>query len=163
MSVVICPGCNRSIDLIPDELFLPSIQCAVCDLHFCPRTGEALYRDEAAMPLLDTSYQTFAPMPEPQFQCWSCGKMVAASEVVRRDMATEQTRLASWSFDANRGYTAYRSERVNLCRRCVWEADRADARSSRMLLYFGCLPVLILFGIGLACFWVAAMATELTR
>lgn len=63
MPTITCPACGRRIDLPDAELSLPSIQCARCDNHFCPATGQLL--DETAVAVLDgTGYEPTVPTPE---------------------------------------------------------------------------------------------------
>src|SRR5262245_42921931 len=63
MPVVICPACGRHIHLPDEEMSLPSIQCARCDNHFRPATGEVSPRGQTAVALPDTaSPPTRVPM-----------------------------------------------------------------------------------------------------
>ena len=55
MPVVVCPACGRHINLPNEEMSLPSIQCARCDNHFCPATGEVSPRGQTAVALPDTT------------------------------------------------------------------------------------------------------------
>src|SRR5215471_6775385 len=76
MPVVICPACGRHIDLPDAEMLLPSIQCARCDNHFCPATGEVSPRGQTAVALPDTTReepasllpQTIPDAPAPRVQ-----------------------------------------------------------------------------------------------
>jgi hypothetical protein len=68
MRTVICPACGRHINLPDTEMSLPSIQCARCDNHFCPATGEVSPRGQTAVALPDTAAEKTAlpvPLPEP--------------------------------------------------------------------------------------------------
>jgi len=55
MPTVICPACGRHILLPAEEMSLPSIQCARCDNHFCPATGEVSPKGQTAVALPDTT------------------------------------------------------------------------------------------------------------
>src|SRR5262249_22943965 len=71
-----CPACGRHIHLPDADMSLPSIQCARCDNHFCPATGEVSPRGQTVVALPDTTReepasrlpQTNPDSPAPRLQ-----------------------------------------------------------------------------------------------
>src|SRR5262249_25751255 len=82
---VTCPGCGRVIPLPAEEMALPRIQCARCQVHFRPADHVDSPRERPQPAAAPVAQATPRPAPRPpvaevavRFQCPTCGAVVSA-------------------------------------------------------------------------------------
>src|SRR5262249_17848652 len=74
MTIVVCPGCGRHIDLPAHELSLPSITCAACDSLFAPADHTKRAGISFACPNCQAPYHVAKERAGWKTNCPRCGQ-----------------------------------------------------------------------------------------